>query len=150
MVKYIERLLKALKVELLIVWLIVAAAVALGEIGVIPNGLVIPNSEMEFKWNTAVILLTIVGIPVALRLFVLNTTRGLRRMNNEEALNAYHVWSAVRMGILCVTAVLGVVAYYVTMNTSGVFCALEALLTTLYCWPSCEKVQAYLEGVNNE
>ena len=72
MVKYIERLLKALKVELLIVWLIVAAAVALGEMGVIPNGLVIPNSEMEFKWNTAVILLTIVGIPVALRLFVLN------------------------------------------------------------------------------
>lgn len=150
MVKYIERLLKALKVELLIVWLIVAAAVALGELGVIPNGMVTPNSEMEFKWNTIVILLTIVGIPVALRLFVLNTTKGLRRMNNEEALNAYHVWSAVRMGILCVTAVLGVVAYYVTMTASGFFCALVALLTTLYCWPSCEKVKAYLEGVNNE
>ncbi len=150
MVKYIERLLKALKVELLIVWLIVAAVVALGEIEVIPNGMVIPNSEMEFKWNTVVILLTVVGIPAALRLFVLNTTKGLRRMNNEEALNAYHVWSAVRMGILCVTAVLGVVAYYVTMNVTGVFCTLVALLTTLYCWPTCEKVQAYLEGVNNE
>lgn len=150
MVKYIERLLKALKVELLIVWLIVAAVVALGEIEVIPNGMVIPNSEMEFKWNTVVILLTVVGIPAALRLFVLNTTKGLRRMNNEEALNAYHVWSAVRMGILCVTAVLGVVAYYVTMNVTGVFCVLVALLTTLYCWPTCEKVQAYLEGVNNE
>lgn len=150
MVKYIEKLLKVLKVELLMAWVIVAVVVVLGELDVIPNGMVASHSEMEFKLNTVVILLTIVGIPVALRLFVLNTTKGLRRMNNDEALNAYHVWSAVRMGLLCLTAVWGVVTYYVTMNVSGIFCALVSLFTTLYCWPSCEKVQTYLEGVNNE
>lgn len=148
--KYINKLYNVLRVELLCVWLTAACVVVLGEMGIIPNGAVEPLSNEEFLLNTATIVLTIIGIPVAIKLFTLNTTRGLRRMNKDEALGAYHVWSAVRMAILCVLVVLGLVVYYVTMNTSGVFCGCIALFATLYCWPSKAKIDSYLATVNNE
>ena len=134
----------------MVVWLMLVVAVVLGELDVIPNGVVPPHSTEEFKLNTAVIVLTIIGVPVAIRLFTLNTTKGLRRMNNEEALKSYHVWSAVRLGILALAAASGIVVYYLAMSISGVFCALVALCATVYCWPSKEKISSYLEGVNNE
>ena len=150
MVKYIQRLLRALRIEMAVVWLIVVAAVVLGELDVIPNGLVLPHSPEEFTLNLADIVLTIVGIPLAIRLFTLNTTRGLRRMNNDEALCSYHIWSVVRLGILCVSAVFSVAIYYVATSVSGVFCALVAMCATIYCWPSESKISSYLEDVNKE
>lgn len=148
--KYIHKLYSTLRMELLAVWLIAVVVVVLGEMGVIPNGVVEPYSNDEFVLNTASIVLTVIGIPVAIKLFTLNTTRGLRRMNKEEALNAYHVWSAVRMSILCVLAVFSLVVYYVTLSTSGVFCCCISLFATLYCWPSKAKIGSYLATVNNE
>ena len=71
-------------------------------------------------------------------------------MDNEEALQSYHVWSAVRMAIFCLTAVFDVVVYYIATSISGALCALIALFATLYCWPSREKIASYLESVNNE
>ena len=139
-----------LKIEMLLVWLIVAVAVVLGELDVIPNGVVQPHSAEEFKLNTVAIVLTIIGVPAAIRLFTLNTTKGLRRMNNDEALKSYHVWSIVRLGILCLAAVFSVAVYYLATSVSGIFCALVALCVTIYCWPSCEKISSYLEGVNDE
>lgn len=150
MEKYIDKLFRILRIKIVAVWLMVAIAVVLGEMNIIPNGVIAPHSGGEFKLNTVVILLTVIGIPLALRLFTLNTTKGLRRMNNEEALKSYHVWSDVRLGILCLTALLGIVAYYLAVSISCVFCALVAMSATLYCWPSKSKIANYLESVNNE
>ncbi len=136
--------------EVVAVLLILAAVVALGELGVIPNGIVMPHSSGEFKLNTIAIVATVVCVPGAIRLFTLNTTKGLRRMDNEEALQSYHVWSAVRMGILCLTAVCDVAVYYMATSISGALCALITLLAMLYCWPSEEKIASYLECVNKE
>ena len=88
MVKYIQKLLRILKIEMAVVWLIVAVAVVLGELDVIPNGWVAPQSPEEVRLNIASVVLTIVGIPLAIRLFTLNTTKGLRRMDNDEALRS--------------------------------------------------------------
>ena len=133
-----------------IVWLIVVAAVVLGELDVIPRGMVPPHSPDEVKLNIAAIALTIVGIPLAICLFTLNTTKGLRRMNNDEALSSYHIWSVVRLGILCIAAVFSVIVYYLATSVSGAFCALVALSATIYCWPSEAKISSYLEDVNKE
>ncbi|MCH5174792.1 MAG: hypothetical protein J1F40_02780 [Prevotellaceae bacterium] len=148
--KYINKLYGILLVEWFCVWLLAVVAVVLGEMGVIPNGVVEAHSNEEFLFNSASILLTVIGIPVAVKLFALNITRGLRRMNYEEALGAYHVWSAVRMAILCVLAVFSIVVYYITLNTSGAFCALVILCATLYCLPSKDKIGSFLSTVNND
>lgn len=150
MVKYIQRLISVLKWELATVWLLVFIIILLGETDVIPNGLVQPHSAAEFKLNTVAVVLVVIGIPSAIRLFTLNTTRGLRRMNNEEALRSYHIWSIVRMGILGLTAVFSVVVYYLATSVSGILCALIALVATLFCWPSCGKVSSYLDSINDE
>ena len=148
--KYIHKLYGTLLAELLLVWMMAVVVVVLGEMGIIPNGMVEPHSNEEFLFNTSAIMLTIIGIPVAIKLFALNTTRGLRRMNHDEALGAYHVWSAVRMAILCVLVVFSLVVYYITMNVSGFFCCCVSLCATLYCWPSKEKIDSYLATVNND
>lgn len=150
MVKYIQKLLNALRVEIVIVWVMAVMAVVLGELDVIPNGLVLPHSSEEFELNTVAIVLTVVGIPVAIKLFTLNTTKGLRRMNYDEALKSYHVWSIVRLGILLIALVFSIGVYYIATSVSGAFCALIALLATVYCWPSGAKITSYLEGVNND
>ena len=150
MEKYIQKLLKALRIEVVAVWVITVLAVCLGELNVIPNGWVEPHSQHEFVLNMAVVMLSIICIPVAIRLFTLNTTKGLRRMNNDEALTAYHVWSVVRMGILCITAVFGIVVYYIATSTSAALCALIALCVTIYCWPSKEKIETYLTTHDND
>ena len=150
MVKYIQKLLNALRVEIVIVWVMAVMAVVLGELDVIPNGLVLPHSSEEFELNTVAIVLTVVGIPVAIKLFTLNTTKGLRRMNYDEALKSYHVWSIVRLGILLIAWVFSIGVYYIATSVSGAFCALIALLATVYCWPSGAKITSYLEGVNND
>lgn len=150
MIKYIDKLIKVLKAEAFMAWSATAVAIGLGEMNVIANGAIKPNSAAEFKVNTFVIILTVVGVPLALKLFALNTTKGLRRMNNDEALGTYHAWSAVRMGILCIDAVLGIVAYYLTLNVTGALCAVVAIASTLYCWPSRKKVSDYLDGLNND
>ena len=148
--KYIHKLYNTLLVEWFAIWLIAIVAVVLGEVGIIPNGMVEPHSNEEFLFSTASILLTVIGIPVAIKLFTLNVAYGLRRMNYEEALCAYHVWSAVRMAILCVLAVFAIVVYYITLNASGAFFALVVLCTTLYCLPSKAKIDSFLSTVNND
>ena len=150
MFKYIEKLRRTLVCEFVTVWVLAAAIVVAGETGLIPNGLVEPHSNIEFILNTTIVLITIGGIPLALRLFSLNITRGLRRMDYDEALRSYHVWSAVRLGILLFASLLGITTYYLTMSVSAAMCGLIALVVTLYCWPSGEKISAYLESVNNE
>lgn len=150
MTKYIDKLEGTLKAEFLVAWLIAAVVACLGETDIIPNGLIMPNSTGEFKANTVVVILTVIGVPLALKLFSLNTTKGLRRMDNDEALKAYHVWSVVRMTILCLDAALGLAAYYVTLNVTGALCALVALAASVCCWPSSSKISTYLEGLNND
>lgn len=131
-------------------WFVIAVSVVLGELDVIPNGWVEPHSMEEFQLEIVSIGLTIVGIPVAIRLFTLNTTKVLRRMNYDEALKSYHVWSVVRMSILCLASVFGIVVYYLAVSVNGVLCALVALCASVYCWPSQKKISTYLESVNNE
>lgn len=150
MEKYVVKLLCTLKVEAVVAWLIAVVTVVLGELNVIPNGLVAPATQEEFLLNLIAIVLTVAGIPLAVRLFTLNTTRGLRRMNNDEALVSYHVWSGLRMSILCLVAVFCLTVYYVATSVSALFCALITLCITIYCWPKKEKIDTYLEAVHND
>lgn len=143
--KYINRLLKTLKIEFLASWLIAIVAAVMGQVDIIPNGIVQPHSNAEFKLNTMVIILTVVGVPTSLKLFSLNTTKGLRRMNNDEALRSYHVWSTVRMAVLTADTILGFVAYYLSLNVTGLLCALVAMATTFYCWPVEHKISDYVD-----
>ncbi|MCD8235571.1 MAG: hypothetical protein LUD00_02720 [Prevotellaceae bacterium] len=147
--KNIKELLKQLKIELLVAWMIVASCFVAGETGLIPNGEYAVDERMSFILGIACITLTLVGVPLALKLFTLNTTRGLRRCNFDEALASYHLWSCIRMAMLLVCICFNAVVYYLTLDNRGLLCALISLAVTFYCWPTKDKIDKHLESCNN-
>ena len=133
-------------------WLLVIITFVLGETDIIPNGIYASGGESptEFYLNSACIAFVLVGVPLALKLFSLNTHRGLRRMNKDDALASYHLWSAVRMGLLVLCAEMGLVTYFLIMNTTGLLCACMAMVMTLLCIPSVEKIEDFLVDIEEE
>lgn len=136
-----------LKCEFFFCWMVVILTVVAGETGLIPNGLyAVKGSPAEFYLNVANILLVIVFVPLALKLFSLNTQRGLRRMDKDEALQSYHLWSIVRLSFLLVCAEAGLISYYLVQDPSdtGLFCACVAMVASFLCYPSINKVVRYM------
>lgn len=122
-----------------------AAAVVAGEWGLIPNGIVAEKSESEFNINMAVILATLILVPLSLKLFRLNTTQSLRRYTFDDALRTYRVWSVIRLVLMSLASVVGTVAYYLTLNTTGLLCAAVAFLLLWLCFPTASRIHHYLE-----
>lgn len=149
MEKNIKELLKCLKIEMLAVWLIVLGVFLAGEFGVLPYGLLAADKQTVFALDTASIVVTLLLIPLALKLFQLNTTRSLLRMNMDESLVSYHRWSIVRLSILLACMVFDLLVHYLVVDTTGLLCALIGLLTTLICWPTEEKIKKHLESHDN-
>lgn len=149
MEKYIQQLLKKLKLELLLAMVLNIVAVVLGETDVIPNGVIVKENDL-FMTNTIVIVCTILVVPLALHMFTLCTRYSLRRLNKDEALQAYHIWSMVRLVVLCLSSLFSVAVYYMAQSTSAVFCALIIYCVAIYCWPTAEKINTYMEEVDIE
>lgn len=143
-------ILKMLKAELAVAWIIFGIVMLLGETGIITNGTILPNTQEEFTMNCCSIMSTLFIIPLSMKLFTLNTTKGLRRMNKDEALDFYHMWSGVRLALITAVMAFNATAYYITLNNTGVLCAVICLCITFLCWPSRSKLDIYLETVNNE
>lgn len=147
--KNIKELLRKLKIEFWTVWIITLLIFLAGETEVIANGLYVGSGQTEFMLGIVCIMLTLIGVPLSLNLFTLNTTKGLRRLNLDEALSSYHIWSIIRMAMLLVCIVFNVAAYYLTLDVKALLCALIPLVVTLYCWPTKEKIDRHLESCNN-
>jgi len=143
-------LLLVLRVESVVAWAVVVILFVLGSQGVIVNGSVEPHSQREFTLNSIGILSTLLVLPLAVKLFLLNTTRALRRMNKDEALDFYHIWSLVRMVLVTLCISYNVFIYYMTLNMTGLLCACIGICITIYCLPTRQRVDQYLETVNEE
>jgi magnesium-transporting ATPase (P-type) len=151
MEKLIKRLMRWLIIEFCLVWLIAILTFALGEMNIIPNGaLTSEDHKTEFYMNLVNIALIIICVPLSLKLFSLNTERGLRRMDKDEALGSYHLWSAIRLGMLFICIEFGLVSYFLLMNSTGVLCACIALVTTFFCLPSTSKTNNFLSAKEDE
>ena len=150
MEKRIQSLLLMLRIESCVSWIVVIIVFVLGLLGVIVNGSVQPNTQKEFVLNAVGILSTLLVLPLALKLFLLNTTRSLRRMNKDDALDFYHMWSLVRLMIVTLCMAFNVVVYFMTMNMTGLLCAFIGVCITIYCLPTKQRVIRYLDEVNND
>lgn len=147
----INKLIRNLYLELGATWAIVVLTCILGELDVIPNGVWVPKGhQFEFYVEVVNVLLVIVCVPLSLKLFSLNTQRCLRRMNKDEALASYHLWSWVRLGLLLICMEIGVLTYYLLLDNKGLFCAGIALIASFFCIPSTAKVRAFLASKEDE
>ena len=145
MVEVIKQLLKRLKIEFVAVWCLVLLLVVCYEAGIFSEGVFVGDVRMDYILTTIGILLTIVMIPLSLRLFNLNLVKRISKLSTFEALKSYRRWSEVRLSLLLVAALLNMSIYYLTLNTTGLFCSLMALLATLFCIPTKERLLKELD-----
>ncbi|MBR5541030.1 MAG: hypothetical protein IKU64_01530 [Bacteroides sp.] len=147
----IKRILNLQKSAFIVVWAAPILLAALYECGAetFQKGIYEGNAQMEYIFQSVSILLTIGLIPFALRMFNLNLVKRIKELPMEQALKSYQKWSDVRLGLLFVPAILGVSFYYLTMNTTNLFCACMALIATLFCIPSENRIKNELDLPEN-
>ena len=141
----IKRILTIQKCAFLAVWAAPILLAVLYETGTFQKGAYEGNAQMEYIFQSVSILLTIGLIPFALRMFNLNLVKRIKELPLQQALKSYRMWSDVRLGLLFVPAILGVSFYYITMNTTNLFCACMALIATLFCVPSENRIKNELD-----
>ena len=141
----IKKLLLTLKVEYIIFWSIPAWFVLFYESGICEKGIHAGNTQLEYILQSVGILLTIGLIPFALRIFNLNLVKRIKEYPLERALASYKLWSDVRLCLLAVPAILNFSFFYLTLNTTGLFCGVMAMIASLFCVPSESRIKNELD-----
>lgn len=149
MKKQIDHLLRIQTGSFIALWACPILLVFLYEIGVLSEGAYTGDAQMEYIMQSTSILLTIGLIPFSLRLFSLNLVKRIKELPLAEALKSYRIWSDIRYCLLFVPAMLSMTFYYLTLNTTGLFCAAIALLASLFCVPSENRIKNELDLPEN-
>ena len=149
MKEQIKRILIIQKSAFLGVWTAPLLLVVLYETGLYQEGLLAGNAQMEYILQSVSILLTIGLIPFALRMFNMNLVKRIKDLPLQQALKSYQIWSFLRLALLFVPAILALSFYYLTMNTTNLFCACMALIATLFCVPSENRIKNELDLPEN-
>jgi hypothetical protein len=149
MKEQIKRILIIQKSAFLGVWTAPLLLVVLYETGLYQEGLLAGNAQMEYILQSVSILLTIGLIPFALRMFNLNLVKRIKELPLQQALKSYQAWSLLRLALLFVPTIMALSFYYLTMNTTNLFCACMALIATLFCVPSESRIKNELDLPEN-
>ena len=145
MKEQIRRILIIQKSFLIGIWTAPILLAVLYETGIFQKGMHQGNAQMEYIFQCVSILLTICLIPFALRMFNLNLVKRIKELPLEQALKSYQIWCNVRLSLLFVPAIMAMSFYYLTMNTTNLFCACMALIATLFCVPSESRIKNELD-----
>ena len=145
MKEQIKRILKLQVVGFILVWALPLIYALLHEMGVMPQGTLADDAQMEYIFQTMGILMTIVFIPFALRIFNLNLVKRIKELPLQQALKSYRIWSDVRLALLLVPALINLQFYYLTLDNTGLFCACMALIASLFCVPSENRIKNELD-----
>ena len=149
MKEQIKRILIIQKSAFLGIWTAPLLLVVLYETGLYQEGLLAGNAQMEYILQSVSILLTIGLIPFALRMFNMNLVKRIKDLPLQQALKSYQTWSLLRLALLFIPAILALSFYYLTMNTTNLFCACMALIATLFCVPSENRIKNELDLPEN-
>jgi hypothetical protein len=149
MKEQIKRILKWQIVAFILVWALPLVYALLHEAGVLSQGALAGDARMEYIFQTIGILMTIVLIPFALRIFNLNLVKRIQELPLQQALKSYRIWADVRLALLVVPALINLQFYYLTLNNTGLFCAAMALIASLFCVPSESRIKNELDLPEN-
>ena len=105
---------------------------------------------MDYVLQTVGILLAVGLIPLSLRLFSLSLVKNVKQRSLPEALKSYRRWSEIRTGMLVVPVLVNLSFYYLTLNNTGVLCAMMALIASLFCVPTRKRMLDELDLVKEE
>ena len=94
--------------------------------------------------ETLVILLTVLCVPLALKLFAWVLARRIDAVGIDRALRLYVVWSTVRVLLLFLPALGGFLGYCLLLSNKCLLCGLIALVAMLFCVPGQKRLRSEL------
>ena len=109
---------------------------ALYELDILPSGMLAGRPQDEFLSIISMELITIVFIPVALRLF---KTKDVEKRLEEGNIKAFRKWGLLRILMITVPLVLNTLLYYSFMNTTFGYMALILLICLPFIYPASRK-----------
>ena len=109
---------------------------ALYELDILPSGMMTGRPQDEFLSTISMELITIVFIPVALRLF---KTKDVEKRLEEGDIKAFRKWGLVRILMITVPLVLNTLLYYSFMNTTFGYMALILLICLPFIYPAARQ-----------
>lgn len=141
----IDNLLSTLKIEYSLFWVGALCLIPLYESNLLQEGIYAGDKLMEYILYTIGILLSVIFIPLALKLFSVSLNKRIPTLSTDEALKSYKKWSEIRLALLFIPTILNISFYYMTMQTTGLLCASMALVASLFCVPNRSKIVAELD-----
>ena len=109
---------------------------ALYELDILPSGMMAGRPQDEFLSTISMELITIVFIPVALRLF---KTMNVEKRLEEGNIKVFRKWGLVRILMITLPLVLNTLLYYSFMNTTFGYMALILLICLPFIYPASRK-----------
>ena len=137
----VRKLLRCLKIEYAVFWLLTMLAVALYELDVLYQGVLVGDVRTTYMLEVLGILLTVCLIPFSLRLFSLSLVRCVQQRTLMDAMASYRRWSEIRLALLLVPTLVNLSIYFWTLDTTGLFCAAMALVASLFCVPGKKRLE---------
>lgn len=134
-------LIRKLKIEYTIFWLLAILLLALYESGLFAEGVLLTEPLTCYIAQTVGILLTLCLIPFSLKMFSLALFKRIIQLPQEEALVSYRRWCEIRLALLTIVVLVNLSIYYLTLSSIGGLCALLGLLASLFCIPSSTRIK---------
>lgn len=150
MEKTIAQLLRCLKIEYIVFWVLVILTLALYELDVLPQGILIDDAHTSYMLEVLGVLLTVCLIPFSLRLFNLSLVHLVKQRALESALISYRRWSEIRLALLLAPALVNLSVYYWTLETTGLLCSAMVMLASFFCVPGMKRLRSELNLDNEE
>lgn len=144
MEEQIKHVLKSLKVEYILFWVVPLLFVIVGETELLPVGIVADNVRKVYLFETLGILFTAICIPLSLKLFGFVLTKKIDQLSFPVALGRYVVWNMVRLALLEFVVVFNLAGYYFTLSSTGALCAAIGLTASFFCLPSEKRLREEL------
>ncbi len=103
------------------------------------------QSEVGIALSSALIILIIGSVPLALSLFNRYTKKIVAVENIETRIAKYETAGIIRIMVMGVGLVLGVLFFYIMGSQSMLFCAGISAIGLFFCKPSQSKISSELQ-----
>lgn len=124
-----------------------ALLVGIFETDLLPVGTLPLDKSQEYILSMVGVVLTIIGIPLALKLMTLKPVRAQISVSEQR----YVTWSMVRIALLGIPLLYNTLMYYLLgFNTTCCYLALMCVVAFIFIWPSQERMQNECEVHGNQ
>lgn len=146
----VEDILKRLRLEFILMWLLAAILAICYESGLFINGSCVGNATISYIIETAGILLTLTAVPVTLKISGKFMYSRIARKDDNKRAQTVLRWSEIQIFLLTIVVITDISIYYATMESLGILCAAVGLVATLLCIPTKTKLENYLSNPQSD